>query len=366
MAAGLDTSRQPDDSNNIAPRGGFSYAFSDKMVLRGGYGIFFGRTTAIMLGTAHSNNGINILGVTLTCTTNPATNPCPTYPNVFSAPPGAGAQRPNLFLFSDDYQQPYVQQGRIGIERELFKNVSIAVTYLYFRGVHLSRTRDVNLFPPVATTFTDPVANQSFVVQRFPATRPFSNYTRINLFENSGNSRYNGLAIQGRQRFSPSRLLGHFFEGSGAQLLVSYTFSKAEDDKPDSTSVVPNGGDDSKVAQNPYDLRDEWGYSDADQRHRFVMSSVFELGKVKSENRLLRLLFNDYTFSGITQFQSGFAYSAQIGADANRDGNARDDRVPGFARNSFRTPTVYQSDARLTRTIRTSENTKLRLILERL
>ena len=49
----------------------------------------------------------------------------------------------------------------------------------------------------------------------------------------------------------------------------------------------------------------------------------------------------------------------------NRDGNARDDRVPDFARNSFRTPTVwYQSDARITRTIRTSENTKLRLILE--
>ena len=363
LAAGLDTSRQPSDSNNIGPRAGFSYAFSEKMVLRGGYGIFYGRTTAIMLGTAHSNNGINILGVTLTCTTNPATNPCPTYPNTFSAAPGAGAQRPNLFLFSEDYQQPYVQQGRVGIERELFKDISLAVTYLYFRGVHLSRTRDVNLFPPVPTTFTDPVANQSFIVQRFPATRPFPNYTRINLFENSGNSRYNGLAVQGRQRFSPARYIP-FFEGSGAQLLISYTFSKAEDDKPDSTSVVPGGGDDSKVAQNPYDLRDEWGYSDADQRHRFVMSSVFELGKIKSENRILQLLLNDFTFSGITQIQSGFAYSAQIGADANRDGNARDDRVPGLARNSFRTPTVYQSDARLTRTIRTSENTKLRLILE--
>ena len=61
---------------------------------------------------------------------------------------------------------------------------------------------------------------------------------------------------------------------------------------------------------------DEWGYSDADQRHRFVMRSVFELGKVKSENKVLRLLLNDFTFSGIAQIRCGFAYSAQIGADA--------------------------------------------------
>ena len=85
---------------------------------------------------------------------------------------------------------------------------------------------------------------------------------------------------------------------------------------------------------------------------------------MKSTNKILRLLFNDYTFSGITQMQSGFAYSAQIGADINRDGNSRDDRVPGFARNSFHTPAVFQTDARITRTIRTSETTKLRLILE--
>jgi hypothetical protein len=154
------------------------------------------------------------------------------------------------------------------------------------------------------------------------------------------------------------------FQGSGSQYLLSYTLSKAEDDKPDSTSVVPGGGDDFKVAQNSFDLRDEWGYGDSDQRHRFVISSVFELGRVKSENKLLRILFNDYTLSGINQFQSGFAYSAQFQTDINRDGNSRNDRVPGFKRNSFRTGAVYQTDARITRTIRTSETTKLRLILE--
>lgn len=369
LAAGLDTSRQPKDSDNFGPRAGFSYAFDEKTVLRGGYGIFYGRTTAIMLGTAHSNNGINILGVTLTC--GGSSNPCPTYPNILSAAPGAGAQRPNLFLFAEDYQQPYVQQGRLGVERELFKNVSLAVTYLYFRGVHLSRTRDINLFAPVPTTAIDQATAQTFTVQRFPGAtfdaaqpiRPFPNYNRINLFEDSGNSRYHGLAVQARRRFSPSDWVP-FFVGSGSQFLLSYTFSKAEDDKPDQTAVVPGGGDDSKVTQNSLDLRDEWGYSDADQRHRFVLSTIFELGEINSTNKLLRILFNDFTFSGINQIQSGLAYSAQVGADLNRDGNSRNDRVPGFVRNSFRTSNVWQTDSRITRTIRTSETTKLRLIIE--
>src|SRR5437660_1476400 len=122
---------------------------------------------------------------------------------------------------------------------------------------------------------------------------------------------------------------GPFFPGAGAQFLRSCTFSRAEDDKPDQTSVVAGGGDDSKVAQNPFDLGDDFGYSDSDQRHRFVFSSVYEVGRVKSDNKLLRILFNDYSISGIIQMQSGFAYSAQIGADINRDGNSRDDRVPG-------------------------------------
>ena len=264
------------------------------------------------------------------------------------------------------------------------KNVSLAATYLYFRGTHLSRTRDINLCPPVATTAIDSASGETFTVQRFPGQgaaplpgcvaqttsfttttplRPFLTYSRINLFEDSANSKYHGLAIQARQRFSPSHWVP-FFKGAGSQLLISYTFSRAEDDKPDQTSVVPGGGDDSKVVQNSFDLRDDYGYSDSDQRHRFVLSSVYEVGRVKSDNKLLQILFNDYSLSGITQMQSGFAYSAQIGADINRDGNARNDRVPGIKRNIYRTGAVYQSDARITRTIHLSETAKLRLILE--
>src|SRR5262245_56931458 len=71
-AAGLSTTTQVRDGNNFSPRIGFSYAIDEKTVVRGGYGIFYGRTPAIMLGTAHSQNGIQVTGITLTCTTTPA------------------------------------------------------------------------------------------------------------------------------------------------------------------------------------------------------------------------------------------------------------------------------------------------------
>jgi outer membrane receptor protein involved in Fe transport len=350
LAAGLDTSRQPRDTNNFAPRLGFSYAFDEKSVLRGGYGVFYGRTTAIMLGTAHSGNGIQTTGVTLNCTLVP--NPCPTFPNNLTTLPAAGATRADLFLFQEGYTQPYVQQARVGYEREIFENTSLSATVMIYRGVHLSRTRDINLGIPVPTAFTGP-GGTVYTVERFPAARPFASYNRISLFESNGNSFYRGLALQLSRRLS-----------RGFQFIASYTFSKSEDDKPDQTAVVPGGGDDAKVVQNSRNIRADYALTDVDLPHRFVFSPVYTFGRYNSENAFLRGFLSDWTASGILQLQSGYPYSAQIGADVNRDGNSRNDRVPGTARNSFRTPNTYQLDLRLTRAFRFGEDMQLRLIGE--
>ena len=349
-AVGLDTTTPVRDANNFAPRVGFGFAFDEKTVLRGGYGIFYGRTPAIMVGTSHSQNGIQVTGVTLTCTTLP-TNPCPTYPNIFTAPPGVGTQTPSLYLFAKDYAQPYVQQGRLGIERELMSNMSLSVTYLYFRGVHLSRTRDINLGVPVATPLTDP-SGQIFTVLRHPLVRPIPGFTRINLFESTASSRYNGLAIELKRRFT-----------RGFQFIAAYTFSSAKDDRPDQTMVVV-GTDDVKGLQNNLDIASDWGRSDLDIRHRFVFSPVYEIGRVNNENSFARGLLSNWTFSGIITLQSGFAYSALISGDANRDGNAGTDRVPGTTRNEFTTPSIYIFDTRVTKSFRFGERYKLSLVAE--
>ena len=353
--AGLDTSRQPSDTNNLAPRFGFSYAFDDKSVLRGGYGIFYSRTTGIMLGTAHSQNAINVININLT-TPAQITAAGLVYPNILSAPPtGAVPVRPSIFLFSNDYAQPYVQQGRLGYERQLWKNMSLTATYLFFKGVHLSRTRDINLPAPTLVTFTDPTSGQTFQVPRFLNPRPLTNYVRVNLFESTGNSEYNALALQLQRRFA-----------KGWQFLATYTFSKAKDDRPDQTSVVPgNTADDAKIVFNQLNIRDDYGTADVDIPHRFVFSSVREFGTFqKTKNAFLRALLSNYTFSSITQINSGVPYTATVGADLNNDGNRSNDRAPGTVRNQFRTRYFWQSDMRITRTIFFGETMRLRLIGE--
>jgi hypothetical protein len=348
-AVGLDTTTPVRDANNFAPRFGFSYAFDDKTVIRGGYGIFFGRTPAIMLGTAHSQNGIQVTGVSLTCTAVP--NPCPTYPNIFSTPPAAGGVNPSLYLFAKDYAQPYIQQGRFGVEREVLANTSVSVSYLYFRGVHIGRTRDVNLSAPVPTAVTDP-SGQTLTVLRFPTVRPIAGFARISLFESTANSRYNAVAVELKRRFT-----------RGLQFIAAYTASVTKDDRPDQTMVVV-GADDAKGLENNLNINADWGKSDLDIPNRFVLSPVYEIGRVENDSAFARQLLSNWTFSGIMTLQTGFAYSALISGDANRDGNPSTDRVPGTRRNGYRTPRIYIFDTRVTKTFKFGEKYSVSFLAE--
>jgi outer membrane receptor protein involved in Fe transport len=70
-AMNLDTSRINQDRNNFAPRFGFAYRLnrSGTAAVRGGYGMFYGRTPSIMTGTAMSQNGVQVQTYTLTAAT---------------------------------------------------------------------------------------------------------------------------------------------------------------------------------------------------------------------------------------------------------------------------------------------------------
>ena len=146
---------------------------------------------------------------------------------------------------------------------------------------------------------------------------------------------------------------------------MSYTLSKAKDDKPDQTSVVPgSSGDEQKIAENQFDLSGEYGRSDLDVRHRFIFSPLFDSGRFNSDNAFVRFLLSDYIITGIFTAQSGFAYSATVSGDPNRDGNTQNDRAPGTVRNQFSTPASYIVDLRVGRAFRFGERMKLTLFAE--
>ncbi len=354
-ALGIDTAQFRNDTNNFAPRIAFAYSphfFGKQTVIRGGYGIYYGRTPSIMTATATSNNGLQVISITIGGASLPAGF---AFPQTFSAPPtGATPSTPSLYVFDKNYVQPYVQQASLGVETEVAKGWSAGMSYLFVKGTHLSRSNNINLMPPVPTTFAISTGG-SFTVLRFPTARPASNFGRITLFQANANSVYHGLALTLNKRFS------HHFQAA-----ANYTFSKAIDNKPDSTSVVPgNAGDDAKMAQNPLNLRDDRGPSDQDFRHRFVLVYLWELSYLNNhDSSLVRYVLGNWTISDVFTAQNGKHFSLAAGGDPNRDGNAFTDRIPGVGRNTGTLPPQISFDLRVQKDFPLYERLKLSFLFE--
>jgi outer membrane receptor protein involved in Fe transport len=345
-AAGIDTSFIKTDNNNIGPRVGFSWSPNAKTVFRAGFGVFYGRTPAIMVGTAFSNNGINVQTVTFTG------NQVPTYPFVFpSLPTGVALPKPTIFVFDRNYQNPDVQQGSLGVDYAVANDIALGVSYLYVRGRHLQRSIDINLFAPVATPI--PIQGGGAVtVEKFPSTRPFTNFDRIIEFQSTAESSYNGLTLELRKRFE-----GHL------QYNLAYTLGKVTDTNPDGTAVVPNSADDAKFASNPFDFNADNAAGSNDQRHRVVFSGLWDLDYFKGTTGLKRGVLGGWSTSWIAVWQSGQPYSQVVTNDLNNDGNTRNDIVPG-SRNSIYLPSSFNIDLRLAKHIPLAGNVGLDLIAE--
>ena len=357
LAAGLDTSRINRDKNNIAPRFGFAYKLdsSGSTVIRGGYGMYYGRTPSILTGTASSQNGIQVQTYSLSSTNPSQAALMPTYPAILSAPPTV-ARTPDIYVFAPNYVQPLTHQWSLNIERQFAKDYALTLGYLGVRGEHLTRTRDINLYPSIATagTFAGGTAATYF---RHPDLRPMKNFRRVSEFDSGADSIYHGVFVQLTKRFSNS-----------FQVQTSYTFSKVLDTVPDQTSVVVGGGDDGKVAQDTLLPNLDRGHGNADLRHRFVLSGVWDINYAKSSaNGVVRALLSGYQFSTLANWQSGRFYTPTVGgnSDVNNDGNTRNDRSPFVGRNTFEGPGLATVDIRFSRDIALyRERTRLKLIFE--
>jgi outer membrane receptor protein involved in Fe transport len=347
LAAGIDTSVIPEDTNNFGPRLGIAWTPGDgRSVVRAGYGIFYGRTPAIMIGTAHSNNGINVQTLTFTGSA------MPTYPNAFtSIPTGGTLTRPSIFAFDKDYENPQVHQGSLGFERAITNDVLVGVTYQYVRGEDLTRSADINISAPVA--FTVGVGGIGPATVKRYTGRPFANFARIIEFQSSASSRYDGMTLDLQKRFS-----------NNWQTRIAYTFSNVHDDKPDATAVVP-GTDDAKFVSDSGDFSTDWTNGDNDVRHRLVMSGVWSLDSYaqRLETAWLRGLASGWTLSGIASYQSGQWFTPIVTGDMNNDGNASNDIAPGFRRNQLQLPSQFSFDPRVTKEIGFG-GTRLQLIAE--
>lgn len=315
------------DTNNFAPRLGIVYAPGDrKTVIRASYGLYYDRIPLRATSNALQRDGSKYLVVQLA----PNQPGAPVFPNVLAVQPTALPTKPNITRIDPNIPVSYSQQANFQIERELPWGAVVSVGYLNARAKHIILSRNVN-------------------VPRFPASagvpnlgRLDPNWGNISQFEGAGNSYYDGMVVSFNQRAS-----------RWATVRASYTLSKTIDDA---------GNFFFSTVQDNFNIRDDRGLSDNDQRHRLVLSGTFEApaqGKRESVGWPLR----GFQFGYIFTYASRLPFNVLLGNDRNFDGN-NNDRPVGVGRNTGRGFDFASLDLRVSRRFQLTERVDLQLLAE--
>lgn len=315
------------DRNNFAPRIGIAYSpAARKMVLRASFGIYFDRIPLRATSNALQRDGSKYLVVQFS----PTQPGAPLFPNVLTALPSNLQIKPNITRIDPDIKNGYSQQANIQIERQLPGDAAISVGYLHLRARHLILSRNINV--PRLPAFAG-IPNLG---------RPDSQYGNIARYESSGDSTYDALVMTFNKRAS-----------SWTNLRVSYTLSKSIDTAGNFFFSSP---------QNNFDLSDELGPSDNDQRHRLTVNGTLEApGSGDAEG--LRRALKGFQLSYIFTYGSVLPFNILTGNDRNLDTNFND-RPVGVGRNAGRGFANLTLDLRLSRTFPLTERIRLEAIAE--
>jgi hypothetical protein len=318
----------PPDLNNFAPRIGLAYRATNNLVIRTGYGIFYGGSEAGPY--SNPSMGFNppfftIQNFNNPCgqsTANPSVQDCslasagiPTLAAGFPANALVDPNTPLLFSLDPHLVTPYMQQWHLSTQYELPASTVFEVTYAGSRGLKQYIYLNGNEALP------DPSPNPPPLDTRrpFPAIDGF-----IGWFRSAGKSNYNSLQLRAEKRFS-----------HGLTFLASYTWAHALDISSNADLGAQNGGD-FRFYQTP---NREYGNADFDIRHRLVLSYLYELpighGKplLGGAKGPLDYIVGGWQIGGITSFSTGNWFTIlNTNSFSNSDGQSRPDVIS----NSFK------------------------------
>jgi len=289
-------------TKNFSPRFGYAYKLTDKIVMRGGYGIFYDRLSN-QLGLLTSQQAPNYLRTDLTSSTTtpyslqnpfpilPLQTQFPIFPELYS-PTYSPAQTPiGMNTIDPNLRVPYLQQWSTNIQWEAMrdtmgsKGTSLPVRRAISQALIATPQNPVN---GVTTTTT---ANINSRV-------PYLGFSPDGLLaeETDGDSRYNSLQA------SVTRKMSH-----GLRFLASYTWSKSMDDTSGGSTTLF-----SEVTGDESNLASSKGPSDFDRTQRVVVNFGYEVpnwGFGWKNTALGRRFFGGWMLSGIVIVQSGTPYT---------------------------------------------------------
>jgi outer membrane receptor protein involved in Fe transport len=310
------------DYNNVAPRLGLAWQppFAPRLVLRGGWGMFYERTGASYkrdlqlaapffvlqnvpappdMADPYPRLNINPFQIPLNVrigtdangapfwlradgTTFPASEPFTAKSNVFIDPL---------------LRTPYLQQWTSSLQYELRRGMVVDVAYVGSRGVGL--LGKVNLAVPVDPRVTPVNGFTSIYDQLGRVINPdfFVPPEFLGLNRNGG---FQQLTNVGRSTYHSLQTKLRASVGQTLTTNIAYTLSRSMD------TLSSDGG---LVEHDPTRPENNFGPSDYDRTHRLTTSFVLQVPATGRGGPLVRGVTRDWNVSGIFTYQTGTPFS---------------------------------------------------------
>lgn len=327
----VTTSTTPKDGDNLSPRLAFTYDLSDddRSVLRGGAGLFYGRMPAVLHGNVMSIAPNPLLAVICIGSAVPDFDyenwtdgsgiPTECKFGGVQFPDGEfglgilGA--PEVTVWDEDFEMPETFKANLGYEQRISDRFKVGIQGIYSRTDNNFVTQVLELNP---TQFTNAEGRPVFV--------PEADYDPTDDASSADRSRdpdLSRLYYQTSKGQAEAYNIKVDFEGyptDDLRIGANYVWNYAYDNSSFVCCTANAGIFDTPTGGNPNVLGDigddregNWGPSDFQRRHVFVLNGTYRMPL-------------DFDVSVIYRAQSGNPYTPRVDGDLNADGDADNDR----------------------------------------
>ena len=284
------------DWNNFAPRVGFAWdVFGDgKTSLRGGYGIGyernFGNVTFNVIQNPPGYAVISILPADVG-----GTIPIPTdVAGPLSGSSGSKVLPPvSLRNVDSKIRTAYAHLWSLSVEREVLKNLVVAVDYSGSKGEKLYSLENPNRFG-----FGNIYLNDPFTPGTLGTRLRTTQYTNINRRSGNAFSNYNSMNV---------RVNINNWANTGLRLTTNYTWSHAIDNL--SSTFSESGNNFNLGLLDPFNPALDRGDADFDGRHRFVLSGIWDVPFAKDTKGVFRHILHGWEVAPIFVATTGNPFS---------------------------------------------------------